>query len=106
MPRPIRHPATGYLRRAARRNTRPRRDATARPDTTPLDYALAVMRDPAAALARRDRMAILAFGSTHGRRKAAAEAEQKPVVSHRFPEVIEDPEEWLRQYEHLRLKPS
>jgi hypothetical protein len=47
---------------------------------TPLDYLLAVMRDPQADPARRDRAAIAALPYLHARvevpsRKAAAEAE-------------------------------
>jgi phage terminase small subunit len=49
----------------------------------PLDYMLSVMRDPAADLARRDRMAIAAAPFVHGRigEEAAGKREKDAVTA-------------------------
>src|SRR5262249_54409860 len=48
------------------------------PHATPLDYALAVMDDPAADPKRRDRMALAALTYRHPRLESVAGKEEQP----------------------------
>ena len=70
----------------------------ARPDMTPLEYMLAVMRDPLADPARRDRMAIAAAPFLHrkvadiGKKEAADLAALDAGKGSRWAELLDEPE--------------
>jgi len=70
--------ASRYPRRKPKRNAWGAGRRRSPPHATPLDYALAVMDDPAADPKRRDRMALAALTYRHARLESVADKEEQP----------------------------
>ena len=106
MVRPMHQPAAGAPRGPAEETSHAVARPAAKPATAPLAYALAVMRDAAADVARRDRMALAALAYMHQRLKPGPPKEEQTVFVIRAPRVIESPDECLEIYAPPGQRPS
>lgn len=78
-------PGAGRPKKAASSQVKPEAKSAPRETSDPLDYMLAVMNDPEADNARRDRMAIAAAPYVHGRADSdkPGKKEQKQAAAQR-----------------------